>query len=74
MTNVTPTCTPVNPSRKDPERHRRTYEEAGQKWPTNLGKHLRLAQWLEQMAAREQVKDLPLAWRPGWARAQRVGH
>ena len=36
-----------NPSRKDPERHRRAYEAAGQLWPTDLRKHLRRAQALE---------------------------
>ena len=34
-------------SRKDPERHRRTYEAAGQLWPTDLRKHLIRAQALE---------------------------
>ena len=28
---------------RDPERHRRTYEEAGQLWPTNITKHLQAA-------------------------------
>jgi len=36
-----------NPSYKDPERHRRAYERAGQLWPENIGKHLRRAAALE---------------------------
>jgi len=39
-------------SSKDPDRHRRAYEAAGQLWPENLGKHLRRASALE---AAEQV-------------------
>jgi len=30
-------------SHKDPNRHRRAYERAGQIWPEDLGKHLRRA-------------------------------
>ena len=38
-----------NPSHKDPERHRRAYEAAGQLWPTHLRKHLLRAQALEEV-------------------------
>jgi len=36
-----------NPTYNHPERHRRAYEEAGQLWPENIGKHLRRAAALE---------------------------
>jgi len=43
---LVPPCNFRN-SHKDPDRHRRAYEEHGQLWPENLGKHLRRAAALE---------------------------
>ena len=43
-----PTCPAFCNSHKDPERHRRTYEQAGQPWPDDLGKHLAQAAALEE--------------------------
>ena len=45
-----------NTSRKDPDRHRRAYEAAGQLWPTDLAKHLARAQALE--AADRKLREV----------------
>jgi hypothetical protein len=42
MVNLKPSPAPRQP--KAPAPHRRTYEAAGQLWPTNLAKHLRRAE------------------------------
>ena len=42
MVNLKPSPVPRQP--KTPASHRRTYEAAGQPWPTNLAKHLRRAE------------------------------
>ena len=51
-----------NPSPKDPERHRRAYEEAGELWPTDVGKHLARAAALED-ADRQRINALRRALR-----------
>ena len=45
---IIPSCRSRNHSNKNPHRHRRAYEAAGQLWPDDLGKHLRRAQSQEQ--------------------------
>ncbi len=52
-TKVLPPTSFRNQSRKDPERHRHAYEQAGQVWPENIGKHLRRAAALEAAEGRE---------------------
>lgn len=42
--NVPSPRVPRNNLRKNPNRHRRAYEQAGQLWPSNLRKHLLAAE------------------------------
>jgi hypothetical protein len=54
--NVPSPRIPRNPSHRDPERHRRAYEEAEQLWPTHLRKHLLRAEALE--AAEHPLREV----------------